>query len=644
MQSQSVSRRVHKNLKQTKHKHASEDREYIRRSCFFFALLFILAGITGVVYVGSVIAKYATNLPPTDTPLSRSLPESTLVYDKNGNIIYTIYSSENRIYVPLSKIPKVMQMAMLSAEDIHFYSEDGIDPLAIARSAVFDIFAKSQDETLQGASTITQQLVKYTSLTQSRTVERKVKEIILTLKVTQAYSKDQILQAYLNTVPFGGNNYGIEAASQAYFNKDVWNLDLAESAFLAGLPQAPGVYSPLYSSDPAALQFALSRQHYVLAQMLKYKNITGVTSAEIQSALSEKLVFASPEYLKYPDFDLYIRGLLDQMYGTNMVNNGGLRVYTTLDPTLEADAEATVQKDVPKLVAEGLNAHNASLIAEDTTNGNLLAMVGSVNYNDPSPEVEGNVNMTLFPVSPGSSVKPWVYMTAFEQGQNPDSIVNDVKTTFTGDYTPEDFDFKYMGNISIKTALLNSRNIPAVETAMKVGLVNVYNNITAGGLISIPPAFASYPSLAIGSCYIPLIQETAGYQVFSQDGVMHPMRSILLVQNKYGQTIYNNQAVLSTQLFPTTPVKELNSILQGYSTLAPVKARGYTVAGKTGTSQDAKNNIFMGYSSHLATGVWSGNTNQTATSANTFGEDTAALLWNDFMLKALPLYPGNSAF
>lgn len=648
MRSRLLNHTIHKHIIKQKARHILGDRYYRGKSISFMLIFLIILGIGLIGYGASVVAQYSIGLPSIATPFERKLPESTQVYDDKGNVIYTLFdngagNSENRIYVPLSDISHNMKMAMIAAEDINFYHEDGIDPLAIARSFVHDIFS-SGDASVQGASTITQQLVKYTSLTQDRTIERKIKEIILTLKITQAYSKDQILEAYLNAVPFGGDNYGIQAAAQAYFNENANQLDLAQSAFLAGLVQAPGVYSPLFSKDPDAGQLAIDRQHYVLDQMLKYSAITHITKAEYEQAYNESLTFAPPAQLQDQSFDFYVRDELYEMYGENYVNTQGLKVYTTLDQNIQNIGQSTVTNGVKTILAQGQNAHNGSLIALNASNGNILAMVGSANYTDQSPEVAGDVNMTLFPISPGSSVKPFVYELAFEKdGETPDTIVNDVATTFDGGYTPLDWDDKYEGNISISKALLDSRNIPAVETAQKLGFINVYNQLVKVGE-PLGPSTEYGLSLAIGACDVPLLDHTDAYDILSQDGVQHPARSILYVTNKYGKIIYDNRQVQSENVLPAKYVQMVNSILKNYPTLAPIKAKGYVVAGKTGTSQDDKDNLFMGYSSSIVVGIWSGNTNEAPTSDETFGETTAAPMANTFFEQVLPLFPESGNF
>lgn len=645
MYSKLLSKNIHRKLRERKRKYKHHKEKYTKKSVFFFFIFFLLIIFSLIVYLTNLVTTYSENLPSISTPFDRKLPESSIIYDNEGNILYTIFGSQNRIYIPLKKIPMNMRYATLAAEDINFYSEDGINPAAILRSATYDLFFHTSGESLQGASTITQQLVKYTSLPQTQTLERKVKEVIMTLKIVQSYSKDQILEAYLNAVPYGGNNYGVEAAARAYFNKDIDQLDLAQCAFLAGLPQAPSLYSPLFSTNPQATAYAINRQHYVLEQMLKYRSITHVTEEQIDEAENEPLIFNTDQSIKYPSFVLYIRdNILYPLYGKDAVNTQGFKIYTTLNSKIQDIGQSVITSGVKRNLAYGYNTHNASLVAINSTTGDLLAMIGSVDYNNTSPYVDGNVNMTMSGISPGSSIKPFVYLTAFEQGEDPNTQVHDEKTTFNGNYTPMDFDDKYEGPMPISQALLESRNIPAVETTQKIGLNNFYSNLIKLGYSSLGPIYNYGLSLGIGGCDISLLDHTAAYTVLSQDGVKIPVRSFTKIEDKFNNVKYDNTKVTPTRIFDKDKVQQLNGILKNYHTLWPVKSKGYVVAGKTGTSQDNKNNLFMGYSSTLAVGVWAGNTNQSYTTSYTFGENASSPIWNDFMLQVLPMFNNTSNF
>ena len=619
-----------------KNKKTRSSKVSSNRVITFASLFLFLIVLSGAAYALSLVAQYSVHLPSVNTPFERRLPESTIIYDKKGGILYTVYDSENRIFTPLAQIPNEMRFAMLAAEDINFYKEDGINIQAIFRSFVHDVFSSS-DSGLQGASTITQQLIKYTSLNDSRTIERKIREILLTLKVTKAYSKNQILEAYLNAVPFGGSNYGIETASLAYFNKDVSKLDLAQSAFLAGLPQAPSIYAPQFLNGRYTISNAsLARQHYVLKQMQKYKSITQVTDEQIQAAENETLVFESNQSIKYPSFVFYIRSLLYDTYGKDAINNGGMRVYTTLDPKIQDLAQEAVQKGVSNNLSIGQNAHNASLVALDATNGNILAMVGSVNYYDISKQVSGSVNMTTASISPASSIKPFLYLQAFAaSGINPDTHVQDERFCYQikgqQDYCPLDFDFRFYGDMTVNTALLLSRNAPAIQIANKLGYRAVYENFSRLGIIPTDSMNNYNLSIAIGGYdEDTLLAHTAAYTLLSQDGIKKTARGVTQINDKYNN-IYTSPPIRNDRLFADDKVRQINSILKNYHTLQSLKDKGMHVAGKTGTATDNKNNLFMGYTSHLAIGVWAGNTDKSFTSATTYGETAAAPIFNDVL-------------
>lgn len=612
---------------------------FIITSLKVFCILILLAILGVSILASAIIAQYSRNLPSVQQVFARSAPETTQIYAGDGTLLASVYDKENRIYEPLSQIPKQMQWAVLAAEDVEFFQEDtGINIKSIARAAIYDVSHKDTGS-LQGASTITQELVKDTVLTQNQTLGRKIQEIIITLRISQKYTKEDILQAYLNKVGFGGSNYGVEAAAQFYFGKDVGQLDLAQCALLAGLLQAPSIYSPLVGSEPNLAQV---RQRYVLNQMLIHKDLTGVTQDEITQAENETLVYntnpVQPQ-LQAPQFVYYIEQLLKNQYGDNLVNNGGLKVYTSINLHDQQLATKAVQEGVAKELAQGQNAHNASLVSIDPSTGEVLAMVGSVNYSDTSKKVSGNVNMATSHISPGSSVKPFVYTLAFQNlGYTPKTIVPDIKKTFAGGYTPMDWDYKFEGEIPVKTAVLNSRNIPAVDTGNKLGLSSMYAMFQNLDITGLGPIDNYGLSFAIGAADISLLDFTNAYTIFPNDGYEYPLRPILKIYDKFGKLVEDNTSNKPRLIFQSYYIKEMNSILVNYSTLSPVRSAGYSVAGKTGTSQNNADLLFMGYSANLVTGVWAGNTDNSPTTSNSWGESVAAPIWNQYMLSVLPQY------
>jgi penicillin-binding protein 1A len=612
-----------------------------KRLFLFFSVILSFLIFSFVIFVllfSIVVSNYYKNLPPVHGAVANNQIEDNFIYSRNGTLIATLYGSQNRVDVNYSQISPYMIKAMIAAEDVNFFKDKiGINIPSIIRSLYNDVFHKGVG--VQGASTITQQLAKNTLLNDKRSVQNKIKEILLSIKLSQKYTKKQIITAYLNDVSFGGNIYGIEEASQTYFGEPASKLDIAQSALLAGMVQAPSVYSPYYGTDPA---LGIARQKYVLNQMMVHMSLVGLSKQQILDAENEKLTFhKSQSNITDPWFVYYVKQYLDQKYGSSFLNNGGLKIHTTLSLKLQNIAQNEVQSNVATFIRDGLNTHNSSLIAINPHNGHILAMVGSVNYNDNNSLVEGQVNSTLSLVSPGSSLKPFVYLTAFARGAlTPNSYVYDTPLTI-GNWSPTDWNDSYEGRITVATALLQSRNIPAVRVGLLIGLDPIYSTFYDVGLTQFTPQSISkcgYPAL-IGGCDISTLQEAQAYTTLANNGVFEKASPIDTIYNRNGKMIYNNQNPKGVRLFSPKYVEMVTSIIKSYYTMYPVIDAGYSVAGKTGTSNNHVDNIFAGYSPNLVSVVWSGNDNYSFTSNNTWGETTAALIWNDFMLKALKYYP-----
>ncbi len=590
-----------------------------------------------VLSLAIVSSVYLKGLPNVTVPLLRNHSENTLIYSRNGTLIDTIYGNQNREYVKYNQISPYMIKAMISAEDVHFFSENlGIDPVGILRAVYDDIFHSSSG--IQGGSTITQQLVKLTALSNNQTLKRKIRGLFLTLEVSSKYSKKQILQAYLNDISFGGDVYGIQTASETYFGIPAKDLNITQSSLLAGIVQAPGVYSPLYGTHP---ELAFQRQAYVLNQMLVHKNIIQIPVSQIKMAETTKLTFNTTlNNLIAPWFIYYTRAYLDQMYGTGRVDQGGFRVYTTLSLKLQNIAQNAITNGVNTLVNQGYNTHNSSLVALNPKNGHVLAMVGSVNYNANTIYVKGAVNSTLSLISPGSSLKPFVYITAFEKKLlTPNSIVYDTPLDIGG-WQPTDWNGTYMGAISVATALLQSRNIPAIRTAELTSLASVFQTFRNVGLSQFTNQSINQCgyTAVIGGCDITTLEEAQAYDTLANYGTFYKASPIDKIYNKYNKLIYDNTNPKGTKVFSKLYVEMVISIIKHYYTMAPVINQGYQVAGKTGTSNNHIDNIFAGFSPNLTAVVWSGNDNYSFTSNNTWGETTAAPIWNNFMIQALKYY------
>ena len=457
---------------------------------------------------------------PSPTRLgSSSAPQSSQIFDREGQLLYTMFSEENRTNIPLSEIPKSVQFATIASEDKDFYKHGAIDIRGIIRS-VFVITTKRQ---IQGGSTLTQQLVKNSLLTPERTIQRKVKEVVLAYATEILYSKNQILEMYLNQIPYGGTAYGIEAASQTYFGKKAKNLTIAESALLAGLPEAPTTYSP-FGSRP---ELGKQRQRSVLAKMLEQKYIT---KEEYDKALKEDLIYKEfANEIKAPHFVLYIKDLLIDKYGQRYVEEGGLQIKTTLDLNIQDFAQLAVASEVAKL--RGSRVSNGAAVVTNPGTGEILAMVGSKNYFD--NEIDGNVNVTLALRQPGSSIKPVNYAVGLIKGYTAATPFIDEKICFPNpggpQYCPVNYDGKFRGAIQMRYALGNSINIPAVKMLKANGVDAMLATASAMGISSFTDPSRYGLSLTLGGGEVTMLDMTRAYGVFANGGYridLHPILEI----------------------------------------------------------------------------------------------------------------------
>jgi len=455
-------------------KKGKKKRSWPRRILKFF----IWCAVAGLLFAIGIFAYYAKDLPSPGKLNKRQVVESTKIYDRTGEyLLYEIHGEEKRTSIPLKDMSEIVRAATIAAEDQTFYQHYGVQFKAIARAAIYDLLGRKVS---QGGSTITQQLIKNTVLTPERTFTRKVKEVILSVELEQRFSKDEILEMYLNEIPYGSNAYGIQAAAQTFFGKDAKDLKLAESALLASLPKAPTYYSP-YGSHLDELK---GRQEYVLDQMQKMGYITSnqAASAKEFDVLAEIKPFQ--ESIQAPHFVMYVKEQLVNKYGEKQVEEGGMKVYTTLDWGKQQIAEETVKKGVAANTK--YRATNAALTAIDPKTGQILAMVGSRDYFDKS--IDGNVNVAVRDRQPGSSFKPYVYATAFKKGYTPNTVIFDVETNFgTKDqpYTPQNYSNKFSGPVKMREALARSLNIPAVKTLYLAGVDNSINTAQSMGITTL---------------------------------------------------------------------------------------------------------------------------------------------------------------
>jgi 1A family penicillin-binding protein len=594
-------------------------------------MLVVLGFVSSILYVYLSIFRDL----PSPKQLSQREPEvSTKIYDRNGNLLYKIYKDENRTIVPLSNIPPHVRLATLAAEDAEFYNHPGFSVRGILRALATD----AKNGSLQGGSTITQQLVKNALLTPEKTLTRKVKELILSIEVEAIYTKDQILEMYLNEVSFGGTAYGIEEAAGLYFGKDVKDLDLAEAAFLAGLPKSPTLFSPFGQNPDLALQ----RQKEVLHLMTVNKFITADQESEAENQ-TLKLVQNKTE-IKAPHFVMYIRQMLVDKYGEDMVEKGGLEVTTSIDLPIQEATESIVRDEVTKL--KGLNVGNGAALVLNPKTGEILAMVGSKDYFD--IEGDGNVNVLTRLRQPGSSIKVVNYAYALTSGvYTPATIINDSPITYvtpgTSPYSPVNYDGQFRGNVSLRSSLAQSRNIPAVKVLASYGVEKMIEEGQKLGITtwSDPSAFGL--SLTLGGGAVRAIDLAKVYATIANSGNRPDLMPILLVKDYKGRILEKNSPKSEEKVLDPRVAYSLIDILKDNPARAPelgfnsalVVRNHPEVAVKTGTSNDLRDNWTVGFNQNYLVLAWVGNNDNSPMSRIASGITGAAPIWNKIMSTVL---------
>ena len=583
--------------------------------------------------------------PDISQLLNVKTPKSTKIYSRDGQLLYEVYTIK-RTPVPLSQIAGDLQHATIAIEDKDFYNHKGISLSALFRSAFADL---SVGDAAYGGSTITQQLVKNTVLSPEKSFSRKTAEIVWAMEIENKLSKDQILELYLNQIPYGRNAYGIEAASQAYFGKSAKDLDLAESAYLAALPQAPSLYNP-EGPNKDALE---ARKNYIL-QLMEEQGY--ISHQRREQAVAEQVSLQPlAGTFKAPHFVLWVRKQLVAEYGEQTVEEGGLKVYTTLDMRLQNIAEQAIAKYAP-LNEKKYNAHNEALVAIDPKTGGILAMVGSKDYfgqSEPTGCVPGfnclfepDVNVATALRQPGSSFKPYVYVTAFgpQFSYGPSSIVLDETTNFSAPgappYIPHNYDNHSYGRVSMRKALAGSLNVSAVRTETLVGTDSVIKTARDAGITS--PLKRCGLSLALGGCEVSLLDHVAGFSVFANGGRRNPRIGILKVEDQNGNILQSNDDPPNSQVVDPQAVYKLISIMTDntartfiFGAKSPLHFDDRTVAAKTGTTQNWHDGWTVGFTPSLAAGVWAGNNDGTLLKKGADGVFVAAPLWHEFMETAL---------
>lgn len=606
---------------------------------FLGKLALIFAGIIFLFIIG-VFAWFAKDLPSPGNLNTRIIIQSTKIYDRTGNhLLYDIHGEEKRTEIPFEQMPETIQYAFIALEDQDFYKHFGIHPKSILRAALKDVFNFGAT---QGGSTITQQFIKRSLLTSEKTFTRKIKEVILAIELEQKFKKDEILAMYLNEIPFGSNAYGIEAAAQTFFGKYANELTLDESALLASLPQAPSYYSP-YGNHTDALR---GRQIYALNQMAKLGYITQEQADQAKEIdIFEKIKPVS-ENINAPHFVMYVKEYLEEKYGQEKIEQGGLKVFTTLDWDKQKIAEEAVKKGAGKNVTQ-YGAENASLVAMDPKTGQILAMVGSKDFFDKT--IDGQVNVAIRNRQPGSSFKPYVYLTAFSKGYTPETQLWDVDTNFSTDdgktYNPKNYDGKNNGFLQMKDTLARSLNVPAVKTLYLAGVKDSIEMAKKMGITTLGEPDRYGLSLVLGGGEVKLLDHVNAFSTLATGGIYHKKSFILKIEDGSGESLEQYKSESGQRVVEEKYVAMIDYILSTNELRAPVfgennplRFDNRPVVAKTGTTNEWRDGWTIGYTPSLAAGVWTGNNDNSPMKQGADGSYVAAPIWKDFMEKALQNY------
>ena len=652
-----------------------------KKALFFSALKLLGFGCFSAIFVVFfVFVFYSKDLPRPEIFTEKHLTQSTKIYDHTGQVLlYEIYGEEKRTIVPLGIIPERLKQAVIAIEDANFYHHFGIDFEGILRSVLINL---KIGRPAYGGSTIPQQLIRSAFFTPEKTIERKVREIILALELDRRYPKDQILEWYLNQIPFGQNAYGVEAASQIYFNKTVSEITTAEAATLAALIQAPYHFSP-YGENKDNL---LARKDYVLERMLE---IGYLNKEETETAKEEIIDFKNPTAIKAPHFVLYvIENYLKPKYGQDLayLKENGIKVYTSLDWELQTLAEKVVKEGVER--NKIYNAHNAALVAISPKNGEILAMVGSADwFADPYPEgctagkdclFDPQFNVTVGTKEspgrqPGSAFKPFIYATAFEKGYDDKTKVTDEPSNFGlwggKEYTPQNYDGLFRGWVELRQSLSQSLNVPSIKTLFLAGLEDKVESLGTNNFLGLESVFlkglegsietaksmgittldkplSSYgPSIVLGGGEVKLLDITSAYGVFATGGLMSPPVSILKIEDYDGNIIEENKKP-QKRVLSSEAARLINSILSDNEARTPMFGprshlyfEGYQVAAKTGTTDNFRDAWTIGYTPSIVVGVWAGNNNNQSMIRNQPAATVAGPIFNNFLKEILPGLP-----
>lgn len=602
-----------------------EEKKKFKRKLLNFGL-----GVIGFIVL--LCLWYAKDIPTPAKLAKIQAAQSTKILASNGDVLYQT-GDERRTVIDKNTIPQNIKQATIAIEDPNFYNHGGVDFRGIVRAFGTDILNLKFS---QGGSTITQQFIKNAVLTNQKSISRKIKEVILSLEIEQIYSKDDILGMYLNEIPYGGNIYGVQEASKMYFGKDAKDITLSEAATLAAVANAPTYYSP-YGTHTNEL---FTRKDKVLELMVKQNYITQVQADQAKQdgpSKSNPDFKQKVEYIKAPHFVMYIKQKLVEQYGEKMVDSGGLVVTTSLDSTLQKNAEDAIANGKAKISRYG--GSNAALVSVDVKTGEIVSMVGSEDYFD--IQHDGNVNVTDSLRQPGSSFKPIVYATAFKQPQfSPSFNLFDVTTDF-GNYTPRNYDGNSHGAVTMRTALSNSLNIPAVKTLALVGVDQAIKTAKDLGITSLTQPDRYGLALVLGGAEVKPVEMASAFAAFGNNGEFHQSVGILKIEDNRGKSLYDYKPDANKfQAIDPQIAYEISNILDDDNARSmvfgmnnPLNFGKNHVAAKTGTTSDYRDGWTVGYTTKYATAVWVGNNDNTKMKSGADGSVVAAPIFHDYMQK-----------
>ncbi|PIY80014.1 MAG: penicillin-binding protein [Candidatus Pacebacteria bacterium CG_4_10_14_0_8_um_filter_42_14] len=601
--------------------------------------LFMLATVTLIFFGTYEIHNYIfLDLPAVNTLREEQPSLTTRILDRNGAVLYRIYKDENRTYVPLNEIPEQVIAATIAIEDQNFYYHPGFSLRGIIRA----MLANKNGEVVQGGSTLTQQLIKNRLLSSERTLQRKVRELVLAVMVETEFTKNEILEMYLNQVAYGGSTYGIEEASQRYFGKSVRDISLAEASLLAGLPAAPSVYSP-FGTNP---ELAKQRQAEVLRRMVE-DGTAGVDEAK--EAYQTPLAFRDNTIdIVAPHFVMYVKELLAGEFSEEIIQSAGLEVITSLDAELQNGVQDVVTTEIESLAR--LRVSNGAALVTNPKTGEILAMVGSKDYFDFAHD--GQVNVTTRNRQPGSSIKPLTYSLALASGMTPASIIQDAPITYdvagSKPYSPKNYDGKYHGAVTLREALASSYNIPAVKILAQLGVNNLLDYAEKLGITTWSDRRRFGLSLTLGGGEVKMTEMAQVYGVFANDGKLTKLNPILKISDSSGKVLYENTCALYGKDCPSDQVidprvaylvtdilKDNQARTPAFGPISTLQIPNQEVAVKTGTTNNLRDNWTIGYTSDRVVSVWVGNNDNTSMSYVASGITGASPIWNKIIRSQL---------